>query len=143
MITQTRIDRLCVLGVFIAIGYCLFFAISYFGDPLAQAPQLDAKENLQLASDLASDTIAEEPFYRAVFYPFLLSLLPSESARVYIALVFGLCCHLINGFLVMRIAKFIWNSDASGWLSCLLYLINPASLFYSVQVLDITLAITF
>ena len=122
--------------------YSVFFGLSYMTDPLALAPQLDARENLTLAEQLDQGSLPPEPAYRAMLYPRILSLMHPAGARPTLALLFGLCCHLINGWLVYRISRLIWDNPWAWTVSCALYLMNPASLFYSVQVLDITFSTT-
>src|SRR4051794_38567664 len=45
----------------------------YWGTPLGQSAVLDERENLQLAAQITSGTLAHEPFYRAMGYPLLLA----------------------------------------------------------------------
>ena len=131
--------RLILIGIAV---YTLAFAFSYMSDPMALAPQLDAKENLALPSQFDSGTVAEEPFYRAVFYPWLLSLVATDDTRALAALLMGLLCHFGNAVLVCLIAGRIWQRPIAGPVAASLYLLNPASLFFSLQVLDMTMAIT-
>mgnify|MGYP000152982640 CR=1 FL=1 len=136
---QARIPLiLLTLGLVYLIG-CL---LTYSTYPLSQSPQLDAAENIALASQMASGELPDEPFYRAPLYPYILSLLAPADWRPLMGMVLGFICHLINGALVFGLARTTWNKDSPACLASALYLLNPASIFYSLQILDITFATT-
>ncbi|NDV62451.1 hypothetical protein G0Q06_08320 [Puniceicoccales bacterium CK1056] len=129
-------------GLFVVvIGYIILFGIQYSFDALAHAPQLDAQENLVIAQAIKDSSLEPEPFYRALLYPYILGLFDAGDHPMR-GLFFGLICHLLCGWLVSRIALSLWESRQLGTLSGLLYLINPVSLFFAVQLLDVTLSIT-
>ncbi|MEX0329947.1 MAG: hypothetical protein AB3N64_00860 [Puniceicoccaceae bacterium] len=130
------IQWIILLGL---VVYTLAFTFSYVADPMALSPQLDAKENLTLASQFDAGSSAPEPFYRAVLYPYILSLIATEGARPLIALLIGLGCHLGNAFMVYWLAGWIWQRASAKAAAAALYLLNPASLFFSLQVLDMTM----
>ncbi|MEX0326090.1 MAG: hypothetical protein AB3N33_08390 [Puniceicoccaceae bacterium] len=140
--TQEKSRYIHLLILTLIAVYTLAFAFSYMDDPMALAPQLDAKENLALASQFADGTVAPEPFYRAVLYPWLLNGIASAELRPLAGLLLGLICHLGNAALVFLIAHHLWQRMAAGTIATCLYLLNPASLFFALQVLDMTLAIT-
>jgi hypothetical protein len=124
----------------VIVGYTLIFGLVYFFDPLAQSPQLDAQENLILASDINGGLLEEAPIYRAMGYPYVLSLLKPEHWRPELGLILGILCHLLSAWLVSRLAMRIWPTRGAGLLAAGLFLVNPASLFYSLQLLDVSLA---
>jgi hypothetical protein len=140
-LAKGRLRQIILTGV--VVLYALCFSFSYMGDPLAQSPQLDARENLVLATAIDTGSLPEEPVYRAMVYPWLLSHLHPADARPLLALLLGLGLHLVNMLLACRLANRIWSSRNAGLLAVLLYGLNPASLFYALQILDVTLAITF
>lgn len=119
-------------------AYLVAFAITYSADPLGRAPQLDAADTLRLAAEFSNGTGPEAPFYRSVVYPWILSLVP-ETARIPVALSAGLVFHLICGWCVFQLALNVWGGRPEALVASMLYLLNPASLFYSVQLLDMTL----
>lgn len=125
-----------------ACAYLLLFVLSFVTDVLFLYPVLDARENLALAGEIAGGTLADEPFYRAMLYPWLLSLFPAALVP-WAALVLGVGCHLINSFFCGRIAHQVWGDRRAARFSGLLYLVYPVALFFSVQVLDITFALSF
>jgi hypothetical protein len=129
---------LLILGLVYLMG-CLLTYSSY---PLSQSPQLDAAENITLASQMASGELPKEPFYRAPLYPFILSVLAPADWRPLMGMLLGFICHLGSGALVFGIARKTWNRDSAACLASALYLLNPASIFYSFQILDITFATT-
>jgi hypothetical protein len=134
--TTKRFHQL-ILGL---VGlYILAFSVSYSLDSLALAPQLDARENLDLADAFDEGTLASDPFYRAVLYPYLLSLLHPAEMRPTLGLLLGLCSHFLNGFLVFKLTLRVWKNRNPAVLATVLYLLNPASLFFALQILDITL----
>ncbi len=124
-----------------AIVYCIIFAIQWMGDPLARLPQADAKENLTLAYLISRHSLPLEPFYRAMLYPWILSFFAGLQGWAQIALFAGLGLHILAAFQVRHLTLQIWESDKSGLIAFLLYILNPASLFFSLQVMDMTLAI--
>lgn len=130
-----------LLGTFLV--YLLLCLFSFFGHPLVQAPQLDARENLELAAHLDDGAALEEPFYRAVLYTWLLSLVEPSGIRPIAGALAGFLLHLVNGFLVYRLSQFFWKHRSCAVFGAGLYLLNPASLFYSTLLLDITLGISF
>ncbi len=111
-------------------------------DPLVLAPQLDAKENLLWAARFDAWELPPEPLYRAVLYPLVLSLLHPAGMRPLLGALLGLACHLLNGWLVHRIAGRFWQREGAAVLAAVLYLLNPASLFFALQLVDITFATT-
>lgn len=134
----------------ILLGFCFLvgvsFLISYLSDLLGASPVLDARENIALAEGFASGSWPDSPFYRAVLYPFLLSLLMGMGlgpAFPWLASLIGLGLHFLNAFLVGRLAGKLWRSRVAVWFSGVIYACYPVALFFSVQILDITLGITF
>ncbi len=58
-----------------SFGYAFLHFVWYWQAPFGISPVLDSRESLLLAEKIASGTLEKEPFYRAMLYPFLLSLL--------------------------------------------------------------------
>lgn len=123
-----------------SVIYVLIFGLNFFFDPMAQSPQLDAKENLVLAHEIDQGALEKAPFYRAIVYPFILSLLEPDNWRAELGLILGLASHLLAGWLVFLIGTHLWPIRCGGTLAASLYLLNPASLFYAAQLLDVTFA---
>ncbi len=109
----------------------------YLDTPLGQAPVLDGRENLLLAEQIADGTLTREPFFRAMLYPWLLSVLPLHWA------VIGLVCHLANAWLAIRIAARFWNHATGALIAGGLVGFNPTLLHFAFDPLDITVATTF
>jgi hypothetical protein len=126
---------------FLVILYVLIVGIEYIQDPLAKSPQLDARENLTLASQIASGDLAQEPMYRAMLYPWLISHIPGKGAWPQVAVVLGILFHLVSAFQVRYLSRQIWQSDSAAKIAFCLSCLNPVSLFYAMQVMDISLAI--
>jgi len=120
--------------------YAFVFLLRFLGDPLAQAPVLDARENLAWAEKIAAGEWPDEPFYRALLYPLALSGLPDAQ---WLAPVLGLLCHLLNATLCGWLALQLWGRREAAWCSGLIYGAYPVSLFFSAQILDITFSLTF
>lgn len=131
-----RFALLAVLGA-VALGFG--FALDFLADPLGLSPVLDARENLVWAERIAAGELPPEPFYRALLYPALLSVLP---ATLWLAPLFGLLCHWLNALLCGLIARRLWQDATAAWLAGLLYAVYPVSLYFSVQILDFTFALT-
>ncbi|MGB0745124.1 MAG: hypothetical protein ACPGSB_11430 [Opitutales bacterium] len=125
-----------IVTVFAVFYVCLYFFF-YHNDYLGQSPVLDGRENLSLAGQIAEGNFAEEPFYRAMFYPWVLGQIGASTLS---ALALGMLCHLASACLLGGIARIIWRSPAAAWTACLLYMIYPVALFFAGQALDITLA---
>ncbi|MGC9451534.1 MAG: hypothetical protein ACP5I4_08810 [Oceanipulchritudo sp.] len=126
----------------IVLLYLAACAYQFSDYPLSLSPQLDAAENLNLAAQFDAGAESAEPFYRAPLYPFVLSLLQPVEWRPLLGLLLGLGCHLVNGFLVYGLSRRIWDSRPSAVLAAALYLLNPASIYFSLQLLDITPGLT-
>ncbi|MGE9293965.1 MAG: ArnT family glycosyltransferase [Puniceicoccales bacterium] len=127
--------------------YTVGFLVWYSSTALGMSPVLDGRENLQLAAQMASGSLASEPFYRAPLYPFLLSLplrlgFPAEWMPALARLLNGLF-HLINVVLVLRMSQRLWGSTRAAVLSGLLVGFNPVLLHFAADPLDITLGITW
>lgn len=108
----------------------------YLQTPLGLSPALDGQENLILAEQISSGTLAAEPFYRAMLYPFILAYWPAHWA------ILGLIAHIANTYLVYRLSFRIWKHLGGALLSGTLVGFNPILLHYAFDPLDITLAIT-
>lgn len=121
--------------------YVGFFGVTFLADPLGQAPVLDARENIAWAQWIREGDLPEEPLYRALLYPLVLSWFPGGSLPA-AATLFGLALHLCNAALVGLIGMRLWSYRSAAWLSGLLYAVYPVALYFSAQVLDITLAIS-
>ena len=121
------------------IAYTALWLFQYSTDLLGRYPVLDARENLQWAERIATGTLPSEPFYRALLYPWVLSLLGGVP---WAASLLGILLHGANAVLVGRISVCLWAGTRAGWLSSGLYSIYPPALYFSVQLLDITLGIT-
>lgn len=124
-----------------AVVYVVFFGLTFLADPLGQAPVLDARENLAWAQLIREGGLPEDPLYRALLYPLVLSWFPAASLPA-AASVFGLMLHLCSAVLVGLIARRLWRYDTAAWLAGLLYAVYPVALYFAGQVLDITLATT-
>jgi len=109
---------------------------------LVLAPQLDAKENLILSQQIDSGNLPKEPYYRALLYPLSLSLIEPAELRPLLGSVLGILCHLLNGWLTYAIAWRIWKSRMAATVGACLYLVNPASLLFSLLLLDMTPALS-
>lgn len=130
-----------VLVACVACAYAACWGLEYSADLLGRSPVLDARENLGWVEWIRAGTVPAEPMYRALLYPWLLSVLPFAAAVLpSAAIVLGLGCHLLNACLVGRLAGLMWQSVCASWLSALLYAVYPVALYFAVQVLDVTLA---
>ncbi|MCC5840100.1 MAG: hypothetical protein JJT96_08250 [Opitutales bacterium] len=129
-------------AVFIYGLAALFWQVQ---QPIAEFPQLDAKENIALASLLSEGQWGNEPFYRAMLYPAILAIflwvgLPLDLLP-FAALFLGLALHFAATGLVARLAGNFWKDERAEKVALLLYGLNPVLLHYAFQPLDITLAI--
>lgn len=136
------------LGVWVALAvfvYGVGYLIWYLGTPLGQAPQLDGRENLELAKQIAIGALPHELFYRAMVYPAVLAVplllgWPASWLPV-LAAVGGLLCHFTATLAVARLAARWWVGPSAGLAAALaaaLWGLNPVALFYAVDVLDVT-----
>lgn len=119
-----------------AFVYAMGHMLWCWQTPLGQNPTLDGQENLILAEQIASGTLAKEPFYRAMLYPALLDFLPIHW------MVLEILCHLANTMLSMALSGHIWKNDYAPLASGALLGFNPVLLHFAFDPLDATLAIT-
>lgn len=126
-----------------ALAYVAGIGVEYLLDPLGRSPVLDGAENIAWAQRIASDALTAEPLYRALLYPWLLSLSGGTGLGLaQVATFFGLLCHGVNACVVRCLAVRLWSARGAGWAAGLLYVSYPVALYFSVQVLDITFALT-
>jgi len=139
-----------LLGPWIILALVFFWGLFYFlqlsAHPLGVIPVLDGRENLQYALQLREMNAWPEPFYRAMFYPLIISLLfpwaDSPESLLPMAQIMGLALHLLNTALIGIIAGRWWG-ERSGMMARILYGFYPIALFYALEPLDITLAVTW
>ncbi len=142
---RSRTTGWVALAVFL-YGTC--YLIWYLGTPLGRAPQLDGRENLELAAQIAQGTLAHEPFYRAMLYPAVLAVplmagCPPDWLPMLAALA-GLLMHFAATWAVALLARRVWQEqggDGAAAIAAALWGLNPVALFYAVDVLDVTLAL--
>lgn len=140
---NTRLSFYKLIALLVCFVYLAGFGFEYLLDALGRSPVLDANENLAWAGLIADGQLPDEPLYRALLYPWLLSLFHVEGALLaQLATLFGVCCHCLNALLVAVLAGRLWQNRLSVWLSGVLYLLYPVSMYFSVQVLDMTFAMT-
>ena len=136
-----------ILALLVAL-YGAGFLIWYLHTPLGRAPQLDAKENLVLATQIATGTLPHEPFYRAMLYPAWLAVplklgFPAENLPA-LASSFGLLCHFAITFAIAALAGQLWRGPRArpaALVAAALWGLNPVALYYAVQVLDVVPAL--
>jgi hypothetical protein len=136
------LDKACVLAMLACLVYIAVICVNLGGDPLVQAPQLDARENLELAQAFTAKQPIEEPFYRSLLYPAVLNLLAPAPLKPLLGALLGAVCHLMNGWLVFIILGNLVGGRTAPLMGSCLYALNPASLFYAAQLLDVTFATT-
>lgn len=129
------------------ILFTVAYLPAYWATPLGQAPQVDAKENLALAEQIASGEVPREPMYRAMLYPWLLSHflnvgVPPEWMP-FVASLFGAFCHIAATVFTALLAARLWSSSRAGLLGGLLYGLNPVAVYFAAIPFDITLGIAF
>ncbi len=131
----------------IIVLYFFIHLLSFWQTPLGQEPVLDGAENVALAQKILSNNLPEEPFYRAMGYPFFLSLLFKFGANPENIMQFvgisGLIFHLVNTLLVTLLAGFLWENVYSSLFVLLIYGLNPLVVYFAVDPLDITMGLTF
>ena len=140
---NTRVSFYKIIALLACVVYFAGFGFEYLLDPLGRSPVLDANENLAWASLIADGQLPEEPLYRALLYPWVLSLFPAQGAILaQLAALLGMLCHGCNALLVALFAKQLWRSRTAAWYAGVLYVLYPVALYFSMQVLDMTFAMT-
>lgn len=135
----------------IVLGLSLVYGLAhlcwYWQTPLGQVAVLDEAENLGLARQIAEGALPHEPFYRAMLYPFFLSILfligLKGSAVVMAATGAGLLLHLFNTALAGIISRDLFRSSKAALLTAFFYGLNPVLIHYATQILDATLSNSF
>ncbi|MFP4674336.1 MAG: hypothetical protein ACLFO5_07090 [Opitutales bacterium] len=138
--TAARVQWTRVL-VLLATAYVLAYGFAFAGDALARSPVLDARENLAWAERIAAGDLPDEPLYRALLYPWVLSWFAGTNLPT-VALLLGLLSHGAGAALAGGLARVVWNSHKAALLTGLLYAVYPVALFFSGQGLDISFATT-
>ena len=140
---RTRLSFYSLLLLLLVLAYVAGFSVEYMLDPLGRSPVLDGAENLGLAEKIALGELPREPLYRALLYPWVLSLVGQQgTVLALVATVWGVLCHMLNAVFVGMLAKRLWGSRSAAYLASLMYVVYPVALYFSVQVLDITLGMT-
>ncbi len=125
-------------------GYTLLHFTWYWQTPLGLSPVLDSQENILLAEKIAFGSLEKEPFYRAMLYPFFLSLFISAGLSVSslpaIAGILGLLCHCLNTALAMLVSEKVWQSRSSIVVTGILIGTNPVLIHFAAELIDVTLA---
>jgi hypothetical protein len=133
---ELLLNVVLLLAAFYSAVYC----IQFLSSPIGRYPVLDGAENARFAKELASGTLAHEPFYRAMLYPALLSLFlrcgfPVVSITT-LGAVLGWLFHLASTLCVYRIARRVWRSARAGLLAAALFGLNPVAVYFSAELLD-------
>ena len=98
------------------------FVLDYLGDALGQVPVLDGRENLALAEQIGRGQLSTEPFYRAMLYPWVLSIVMLIGAAVPWVALFGFLLHMLSSVLVGALAWSLWKRRRAALCAgCLLY----------------------
>lgn len=138
--------KLVILLAAVAL-YGIFYLSWYWLTPLGMTPVLDGAENIALAEKIYQGTLPIEPFYRAMLYPFMLSLLRfvgvEPDVMMSAAGLIGMFFHLLTTFLVARIALVLWKSETASLLGGALYGFYPLAVYFAADPLDITAAVFF
>lgn len=139
--------RAALLMALLAAVYGLCYLLWFWQTPLGQAPVLDGQENLLLANKMAHGLMPHEPFFRAMLYPAVLSVLYrlriSDSATMMIAVgLMGLICHAVTTLLLAALAGRLWQSRRAAWITGLLFAFNPIAVYFAAEPLDTTLSLT-
>jgi hypothetical protein len=137
-------QKLALVGVFL---YGLTFLFFFWQTPLGMTPVLDGAENIRLAEEIFQGTLAQEPFYRAILYPAILSLFRlvgfANHELQALASIIGLLLHVVNAWLVGVLAWQIWQSVRPQIFAILFYGLYPPALHFAVDPLDVTMSLTF
>lgn len=127
--------------------YMLLYLGWYWGTPLGQIPMLDGAENINLAEMIHNSTLPVEPFYRAMLYPWLLSLFfyigADIDTLIAVASILGIFFHVINAALTGWLAHKVWKTEKALLAGTLLYGLYPVAVYFSADPLDIVPALTF
>lgn len=143
MLSNGKLPYLLIVAavVLVAFGHWTHYASS----PLGRFPVLDARENLAWAERILAGDLPGESFYRALGYPAVLAVLDAATGALSLAIVasgFGLVLHFLNAWLVALIARKVWRDCLAGWLAGACYGLYPVSLYFAVQLFDVTLGIS-
>jgi hypothetical protein len=129
-----------------AAAYASLYTLEFLQTPAGQCPVLDGAENVMLARQIAAGTLVREPFYRAMLYPFLLSLFlrmgMTADLLPYIAGLIGVACHVVSVLCVGRLATRLWGGrPAAGAMAAGLFAFYPVAVFFAAEPLDTALGL--
>jgi hypothetical protein len=139
-------SRLCLLLFIVYGAYHLLFLLNYWATPLGRVPALDGSELFMLIQTIQNNALPQEPQYRAMLYPLVLSqLIPGNTSPQSFMIVAGLLgwlFHSMNTLLVFKISQ-QWSRHFYGsLLAALVYAFYPVCTYFYADPLDITFSIT-
>jgi hypothetical protein len=137
--------RASALFVVLAAIYSSIHALGYVWSPLGMAPQLDAREQIALAQQIAGGTLTE-PFYRAPGYPLLLALWLKAGVEVsalpLLAAFMNVLLHALGVWCVGRIGALLQVPPRWALAAMALWALYPVAAYFVAEPIDVTLAIT-
>ncbi len=134
------------LAFLIILAYGLLYLLYFWQTPLGQMPVLDGSENFLLANQISSGSLPNEPFFRSMLYPALLSIpwsLGFSDNLFVIASFSGIIFHFLSSLFIFLIVNNIWNNRKAAIISSLLYGLYPPAVFFAAEPLDTTVSILF
>jgi 4-amino-4-deoxy-L-arabinose transferase-like glycosyltransferase len=135
--------RHVLLLVMVGVGaYMAAYLVIHLASPSGQFPVLDGAENMALARQIATGTLPHEPFYRAMLYPWLLSVFLRVGVRPdglpVVAALLGAVFHLGSTLCVYALARRMWASGRAGLFAAGIYGFNPVAVYFAGEPLDTT-----
>jgi hypothetical protein len=133
------------LGWILALSgaYALAYLSFYRTTPLGQTAVLDEREQQVLAREMATGTLAREPYYRSPLWAGVLSefyRLGLNDEQVLLAgQVTNIALHLICVACIYFCALRLWRKKLGAALAALLYGIYPVNVYFAGDLLDTTL----
>ncbi len=135
-----------LLSAGVAALYAVLYLSEFSATPLGQVPVLDGRENIDIARAIVAGELPQEPFFRAMGWPLLLSVGAAlgfdDSGMMLLAGGLGILFHAAAAGSTAALAAWLVEtqkgSAMAAFFSGLLYALHPVAVYFAAEPLDTT-----